>query len=70
MKTPYSKEYKAAYCAKWWRDKPQSYKNAYNDHTTKKVRGLLCTSYNHLLGKAKDDPRILKAAVKYLATVR
>lgn len=35
-------------------------------HTTNKVRGLLCDSCNHLLGKAKDSQRILVAAIDYL----
>ena len=31
------------------------------------VRGLLCRSCNHLLGNAKDSPRILANAITYLA---
>lgn len=35
-------------------------------HETNKVRGLLCDSCNLMLGKAKDDPEILRRAVAYL----
>lgn len=35
-------------------------------HETGKVRGLLCLNCNVLLGHAKDNPRILLDAVKYL----
>lgn len=35
-------------------------------HVTKKVRGILCTSCNTVLGNAKDDIDILLKAVEYL----
>lgn len=35
-------------------------------HTTGKVRGLLCSNCNIVLGQAKDDIEILKSAIKYL----
>jgi Recombination endonuclease VII len=35
-------------------------------HATDTVRGLLCSNCNHLLGQAKDNIEILKAAIKYL----
>lgn len=35
-------------------------------HTTGKIRGLLCNSCNLVLGKVKDDTKILKQAVIYL----
>lgn len=35
-------------------------------HQTGKVRGILCNQCNHLIGKAGDDPEILRAAIKYL----
>jgi len=38
-----------------------------HNHKTGRVRGLLCFSCNVFLGHAKDSPRILKAAVHYLA---
>jgi hypothetical protein len=35
-------------------------------HTTGKVRGLLCTHCNMLLGYAQDNINTLKSAIKYL----
>lgn len=35
-------------------------------HTVNRVRGILCSSCNSVLGYAKDDTSILKAAIKYL----
>ena len=35
-------------------------------HTTGKVRGLLCHHCNISLGNFKDDPKLLKRAIKYL----
>lgn len=35
-------------------------------HTTKKVRGLLCSDCNHVAGKVKDDPIRLRAIAAYL----
>jgi hypothetical protein len=37
-----------------------------HDHATGKVRGLLCSECNQMIGKAKDSRDILLAAVKYL----
>ena len=37
-----------------------------HNHTTGKVRGLLCSNCNTLLGKAKDNVNILQAAIDYL----
>jgi hypothetical protein len=37
-----------------------------HDHATGKFRGILCRACNHLIGNAKDDPRILVAAIAYL----
>jgi hypothetical protein len=36
-------------------------------HSTGKVRGLLCTSCNRMLGYAKDNTETLKRAISYLA---
>lgn len=38
-----------------------------HDHSTGKVRAILCHHCNLLLGHAKDNPAILQAAIDYLA---
>ena len=37
-----------------------------HDHTTGKVRGLLCRKCNNVLGHAGDNPEILRKAIQYL----
>lgn len=37
-----------------------------HDHKTKKIRELLCKRCNNILGFAKDDIEILRAAIAYL----
>jgi len=37
-----------------------------HDHSTGKIRGLLCQHCNLLLGHSKDDPEILTSAIRYL----
>lgn len=37
-------------------------------HTSGKVRGLLCSNCNQGLGKFKDNPALLRAAIEYLST--
>lgn len=35
-------------------------------HTTNKVRGLLCSHCNLILGHARDDIKVLETAIQYL----
>ena len=37
-----------------------------HSHRTGEVRGLLCLSCNHMIGKSKDDIVILQKAIDYL----
>ena len=37
-----------------------------HNHSTEKVRGLLCCRCNHLLGNSLDNPEILLIAIEYL----
>ena len=37
-----------------------------HNHTTNALRDLICTNCNHALGKAQEDPEILRAMADYL----
>lgn len=37
-----------------------------HNHSTGKIRGLLCNNCNVMLGRAKDDIKILATAIQYL----
>jgi hypothetical protein len=40
--------------------------NVDHDHTTGKIRGMLCTTCNSGLGHFKDNPALLRLAIEYL----
>lgn len=37
-----------------------------HDHSTGKMRGILCGSCNVALGMVRDDPRVIRRMLKYL----
>jgi hypothetical protein len=37
-----------------------------HDHSTGRIRGLLCTQCNIAIGQMRDDPSIMRAAAAYL----
>ena len=41
-----------------------------HDHSTGKIRGLLCTSCNRMLGFAHDNIQTLEKAIRYLQTMQ
>lgn len=41
-----------------------------HDHKTQKIRGLLCTDCNRLLGRAHDSIEFLSSAASYLSQPR
>ena len=58
-------EQQAGACAICWKV-PSGKLNVDHDHETGNVRALLCTACNHMLGKAYDNPAILRCAADYL----
>jgi hypothetical protein len=57
---------KCAICGFQERSDPNFFPVVDHCHETGKVRGLLCANCNHILGKAKDNPDVLRAAAEYL----
>lgn len=49
-------------------NKPNMVLSVDHNHTTGKVRGLLCNKCNFALGNANDNPDILLKAIEYLKT--
>lgn len=41
-----------------------------HDHSTGRVRGLLCVTCNRALGLLKDDPELMRRAADYVANGR
>jgi len=41
-----------------------------HDHSTNKVRGILCTRCNVGLGYFRDDPTLLEHAIEYLGEIK
>lgn len=55
----------------WICNAPESRRGRYSmcidhDHTTGRVRGLLCFDCNEALGRFKDDPQLIAKAIEYL----
>ena len=44
--------------------------NVDHDHATGKVRGLLCARCNRTIGLLKDDPKVIRSAIRYLSRRR
>lgn len=40
-----------------------------HQHTTSKIRGLLCSKCNVGLGNFRDDPKLLRKATEYLEKI-
>lgn len=54
-------------CAICERPEPRySHLSVDHNHETDKVRGLLCSNCNPMIGYAKEDPKVLMAAINYL----
>jgi hypothetical protein len=59
-------EFRCAVCGVHQKDLPQSLSVDHN-HTTGRVRGLLCSDCNFMLGHAKDNPDTLNRGTAELA---
>jgi len=62
----YKQKGKCAICSK----KQSRSLDVDHDHETKKVRGLLCTNCNRMIGHAHDSPKRLLLAANYLKSSR
>jgi hypothetical protein len=64
-------DYKCAICEVKESELKDKRKKLFVDHchSSNKVRGLLCTRCNTLLGNAKDDIETLKKAIDYLKEI-
>lgn len=47
---------------------PRQKQHVDHSHSTGKVRGILCISCNHGLGKFQDNPELLRKAATYIET--
>jgi hypothetical protein len=57
---------KCGICYKNFTNKVPFNPNVDHDHTSNKIRGLLCGKCNRALGLLQDDPIIIKRAITYL----
>jgi len=48
------------------KEKTNRYLSVDHDHNTGKVRGLLCSNCNLMIGNANDDPKVLLRGAQYL----
>jgi len=61
-----AQDHKCAICLRYPADNLKNPWHVDHDHSTGKVRGILCHSCNTALGNFKDDPEILRKALEYL----
>lgn len=61
-----SQDRKCAICATPFSDLTQKQVHVDHCHETSRVRGILCSACNLMLGKARDNVDILKSAIEYL----
>ena len=47
-------------------DRPERRMHIDHCHSTGAVRGLICGDCNHVLGRVRDDPNVLRALADYL----
>jgi len=56
-----------AICRRSFREMNGNARHLDHDHRTGRVRGILCMQCNAMLGMARDERGILRAAISYLA---
>ncbi|AQW88528.1 endonuclease VII [Serratia phage BF] len=61
-----SQDYKCYICGTHQDDSSREVLYVDHDHSTNKIRGLLCHHCNTGIGNFKDDPELLQRAIDYL----